>query len=99
MHENRKFAAMGLSPFPKNPHSLFTTGGTNGTTQSITSEYLNGGKFSIIVAGGCNGAHLKSTEILDEGSDVWRMGPQLPIGICCAALVEDPAGGVVLVSI
>ncbi len=174
MNENRKFAAMGLSPFPKNPHSLFTTGGTNGTTQSITSEYLNGGKweyldsstlpishhcmakvnsfttiaiggqtvrqfsdnshvfdtqnqvwidgpslniakdcvscgrirenehsskFSIIVAGGCNGAHLKSTEILDEDSDVWRMGPQLPIGICCAALVEDPAGGVVLVSI
>ncbi len=176
MIEKRNFAAISPSPISKNPHSLFVSGGTNGTTQSFTSEFLNdegwefsdlsplsishhcmvkvnsfttmaiGGqsiqkikfsensyvldthdqvwkngpslniakdciscarirenekslKFSIIVAAGCNGAHLKSTEILDENSYVWRLGPQLPIGICCAALVEDAAGGVVLVSI
>ncbi len=57
----------------------------------------NSSKFSIIVVGGFDGTRMRSTEILDAGSSVWRQGPELPIGICCAALVEDPAGGVVLV--
>jgi hypothetical protein len=173
--ENRTYAAAASSPFPKEPHSLFVTGGrikdwpnqTNsidfwheGKWEAVTpalppvishhcmvkkdsfstmavggkqnyatsaNSYLfdsrrdtwdngrslnsrrdcvscarirtddKGSKFSIIVVGGYDGTRMKSTEILDEDSDVWRMGPQLPIGICCAALVEDPAGGVVAI--
>jgi hypothetical protein len=40
---------------------------------------------------------MKSVEILDEGSNVWRNGPDLPFGISQASLVEDPTGGVILV--
>jgi hypothetical protein len=54
-------------------------------------------RFSIIVVGGYNGAQMTSVEILDEGSSEWRNGPDLPFGIHDASLVEDPAGGVILV--
>jgi len=61
---------------------------------------------SIIVVGGRSRSfdqyisrtkYLTSTEILDEGSDEWRNGPDLPFGIRNAALVEDPNGGIILV--
>ena len=40
---------------------------------------------------------MTSTEILDDGSDQWRPGPELPYGISGAALISDPSGGVVLI--
>ena len=52
--------------------------------------------FSIIVAGGYDGAHLSSVEILDDVNGNWRYGPPLPIPLCCGALVEDSAGGVIM---
>ena len=53
--------------------------------------------FSVIVSGGFNGSDMSSTEILDVGSSQWREGPDLPVGIARAAVVEDSAGGVILV--
>ena len=32
---------------------------------------------------------MSSVEILDEGSHEWREGPELPLGIDQAQLVED----------
>ena len=56
-------------------------------------------EFSIIVAGGFQGFFpiLSSVEILDSGSNEWRKGPELPIGILSSQMVEDSNGGVVLV--
>jgi len=53
--------------------------------------------FSVIVVGGYNGTYMTSVEILDEGANKWRNGPDLPFGVCLAALIEDPTGGVILV--
>jgi hypothetical protein len=56
--------------------------------------------FSVIVVGG-EGKNdsdiLSSVEILDEGENSWRDGPDLPFGIAGAALIEDPTGGVILI--
>jgi len=54
-------------------------------------------QFSIIVVGGYNGNYMTSVEMLDEGASEWRHGPDLPSEISDASLVEDPAGGVILV--
>jgi hypothetical protein len=54
-------------------------------------------QFSIIVVGGFNKVPLKSVEILDEGANEWRNGPDLPFEIYDASLIEDSAGGVILV--
>ncbi len=55
-------------------------------------------QFSIIVVGGGNlDGILKTVEILDEGSNEWRNGPDLPLEIRFGSLVEDPTGGVILV--
>ena len=54
-------------------------------------------EYSIIVVGGFNNNEMSSVEILDEGSNEWRRGPELPFPICCSALVEHPLGGVVLI--
>jgi len=40
---------------------------------------------------------MSSVEVLDEGSNEWRQGPDLPFGIRGAAMVEDPEGGVILI--
>ncbi len=54
--------------------------------------------MSIIVAGGVDGSsYLSSVEILDEGSNEWQTGPELPFGIYNSQMVEDPNGGVVLI--
>jgi hypothetical protein len=55
-------------------------------------------EMSIIVAGGYDGpSYLSSVEILDEGSNEWQIGPELPFGIERSQLVEDQNGGVVLI--
>ncbi len=55
-------------------------------------------EMSIIVAGGYDGsAYLSSVEILDEGSNEWQTGPELPFGIDGSQMVEDQNGGVVLI--
>jgi hypothetical protein len=53
--------------------------------------------MSIIVAGGRDGSSLSSVEILDEGSNEWQTGPELPFGIEGSQMVEDQNGGVVLI--
>ncbi len=54
---------------------------------------------SIIVVGGWNPIELDTptTEILDQGANEWRQGPELPYGISVSNLVEDSSGGVVLI--
>jgi hypothetical protein len=49
-------------------------------------------KQSIIVAGGWSEGRdmFSSVEILDEGSDEWRLGPELPLPIAGAAMVKHP---------
>jgi hypothetical protein len=53
--------------------------------------------MSIIVAGGYDGSYLSSVEVLDEGSNEWQTGPELPFGIGFSQMVEDQNGGVVLI--
>jgi hypothetical protein len=55
-------------------------------------------EMSIIVAGGLDASsRLPSVEILDEGSNEWQTGPELPFGIERSQMVEDQNGGVVLI--
>jgi N-acetylneuraminic acid mutarotase len=54
-------------------------------------------KMSIIVAGGNDENLLSSVEILDEGSNEWRTGPELPFGIRYSQMVEDQNGAAVLI--
>jgi hypothetical protein len=56
-------------------------------------------EMSIIVAGGYNDGSsiLSSVEILDEGSNGWQTGPELPFEIDGSQMVEDKNGGVVLI--
>ena len=54
-------------------------------------------EMSIIVAGGWIGSYLSSVEILDEDSNEWQTGPELPFGIYGSEMVEDQNGGVVLI--
>ena len=55
-------------------------------------------EMSIIVAGGYDGSsYLSSVEILDEGSNEWQTGPELPFEIDGSQMVEDQNGGVVLI--
>jgi hypothetical protein len=54
-------------------------------------------EMSIIVAGGEDGRPLSSVEILDEGSEEWRTGPNLPLSILWSQMVEDQSGGVILI--
>jgi N-acetylneuraminic acid mutarotase len=55
-------------------------------------------EMSIIVAGGSDdSSYLSSVEILDEGSNEWQTGPELPFAIGFSQMVEDQNGGVVLI--
>ncbi len=55
-------------------------------------------EMSIIVAGGYDGSpYLSSVEILDEGSNEWQTGPELPFGIRLSEMVEDQNEGVALI--
>jgi hypothetical protein len=55
-------------------------------------------EMSIIIAGGYDGSsYLSSVEILDEGSNKWQNGPELPFGIKWSQMIDDQNGGVVLI--
>jgi hypothetical protein len=56
-------------------------------------------EMSIIAAGGSDGffSYLSSVEILDEGSNEWQTGPELPFGILQPQMVEYQNGGAVLI--
>jgi len=56
-------------------------------------------EMSIIVAGGYDDgfSYLSSVEILDEGYNEWRTGPELPFGIFGSQIIEDQNGGLVLI--
>ena len=41
---------------------------------------------------------ISSVEVLDTGSNEWRAGPDLPVGVRDSQLVELPDGGVLLVA-
>ena len=64
---------------------------------SLTRKDSQSNSFSIIAVGGNGMSILKSVEILDEGSNEWRFGPELPLGVSTAQLVQDQRGGVILV--
>jgi len=68
------------------------------------------GTFNVIAVGGMTpifqsnlesfiltGYLLDTTEILDLSTQVWRLGPVLPMAIACAQIVEHYQGGVVLI--
>jgi hypothetical protein len=56
-------------------------------------------EMSIIVAGGLDdSSRLSSVEILDEGSNEWQTGPELPFGISESQMVEDQNGGIFLIA-
>ena len=58
---------------------------------------LKSSQFLVIVVGGFGYGDVSSVEILDEETFTWKEGPPLPFGIPDGRLVEDPAGGVILV--
>jgi N-acetylneuraminic acid mutarotase len=69
-----------------------------GPTMNSARSYHGCGKIKsidtfddfIIVVGGYNGSsHLDSTEILEPGSNEWKMGPKLPSQITGTTIVED----------
>ncbi len=60
-------------------------------------RYKESQEMSIIVAGGWDDHTLSSVEILDEGSNEWQTGPELPFTIGYSEMVEDQNGGVVLI--
>jgi N-acetylneuraminic acid mutarotase len=60
----------------------------------------NPSSFSVIVVGGegtYDSNFLSSVEIFDYEANLWRDGPDLPITITRAAMIEDPLGGVILI--
>jgi hypothetical protein len=59
----------------------------------IRKDDKNPSRSAIVVSGDAT----NSVEILDENSSMWRLGPYLPVSTCCATLVEDPRGGVILI--
>jgi hypothetical protein len=52
--------------------------------------------MSIIVVGDIS--RLSSVEILDEGSNEWQTGAELPFGISGSQMVEDQNGGIFLIA-
>ncbi len=54
-------------------------------------------QMSVIVVGGRASEEMISTEILDLETFEWRQGPDLPYGISCSVLVEEPSGSVILI--
>ncbi len=91
--------------------TFYFTLGEDSWTEGPELKYKRGGhscgkirrdiesqEMSIIVAGGYDGSSkLSSVEILDEGSNEWQTGPELPFGIQRSQMVEDQNGGVILI--
>ncbi len=67
------------------------------TSCALIKRDSNSQEWSIIVAGGLSSQEMASVEILDAGSNAWRRGPDLPLPITDAQLVEGQDGGVVLI--
>lgn len=57
------------------------------------------GIVSVIVGGGYSGAFtiLKTTEILNLKTNKWSPGPNLPVGLVTARMLEHPSGGVMII--
>jgi N-acetylneuraminic acid mutarotase len=65
----------------------------------IKKDNASQGTSIIVVGGFADGfTYLTSVEILDEGSNAWRSGPELPIAVDFSQMVNDPNAGVVLVA-
>jgi hypothetical protein len=80
-----------VGPEMKTPRNIHSCG-------RIKKDNASQGTSIIVVGGfGDNWEYLTSVEILDEGSNSWRSGPELPIPIDLSQLVNDPNAGVVLV--
>ncbi len=59
---------------------------------------LTPGGNNVIISGGSNqNGFLSSTEILDLNTGIWSMGPDIPLPIYGATMLEHPGSGVVLV--
>ncbi len=55
--------------------------------------------FGVIVVSGYNNVdYLSSVEILDQGATSFVRGKPLPVGLLYNSLVEDPAGGVIIIN-
>ena len=54
---------------------------------------------SVIVLGGFHRhlGPLRTAEILDPGAKTWRQGPNFPYPLRTTTMVQDPAGGVIVV--
>ena len=61
-------------------------------------QSIDNPQLSVIVVGGHDGSKdINSTEILDVGASEWRRGPDLPEGISCSELLEEPSGSILLI--
>ena len=69
----------------------------NSQSRELSIIVAGGYDGSVKVPNGWDGPTLSSVQILDEGATEWRKGPELPIKIEDAQLVEDEDGGVILV--
>ncbi len=58
----------------------------------VRKNAIETGKSIIVVGGLNNDGKLKSVEIFDQENNKWIQGPELPIGIAAAGLVEDRTG-------
>jgi hypothetical protein len=65
----------------------------------IQSDQASSGFTAIVVGGHDNRNYLATSEILDQATGKWRVGPELPVGASSyfAALVEDAEGGIIYV--
>ena len=67
--------------------------GRFGHTCGMVRQSKASDKVAIVVAGGSG----RSVEFLDQDSNVWRNGTDLPTSINAAVMVEEDSGGVLLV--
>jgi N-acetylneuraminic acid mutarotase len=65
--------------------------------RKIKRDKDNKGMSIIVVGGLYESTYLSSVEMLDEGSNEWKTGPELPFGIGYSQMVEDQNGGVILI--
>jgi hypothetical protein len=65
----------------------------------IQSDQASSSFTPIVVGGNDDNNNLATSEILDQGTGKWRVGPELPVGARSwfAALVEDAEAGVIYV--
>jgi hypothetical protein len=92
---NSFYYSLGEENWTGGPELMFKRGSTG--CGKIRSNKV-GPEMNFIVAGGWNGSsRLSSVEILNEGSNMWQTGPELPFGVWRPQIIEDQNGGVVLI--